>query len=61
MGIQQGVLQAKQEVFLQRMREFVSLTPAIVEQIEEMSKVNRLDALLEKVLRAQSLEEMGMV
>ena len=61
MGIQHGVLQAKQEVFLQWMREFVSLTPAIVEQIEELSEVNHLDALLEKVLTAQSLEEMGMV
>ena len=61
MGIQQSVLQAKQEVLLRQMCEFGSLPPAIVEPVEDMSGVNRLDALLEKVHTAQTLEVMGMV
>ena len=37
------------------------LPPAIAEEIEEMSEGNRLDALPEKVLTAQNLEEMGLL
>ena len=41
--------------------KFGPLPPAIVEQIEAIGAVNQLDALLEKVLTARNLQEMGMV
>jgi predicted transposase YdaD len=61
LGLQQGILQAKQEDLLRLLRaKFGSLPPAVVEQIEALGDVTRLDALLERVLTAHSLEEMNL-
>ncbi|MBI2875629.1 MAG: DUF4351 domain-containing protein [Candidatus Tectomicrobia bacterium] len=61
LGLQQGILQAKQEDILRLLRaKFGPLPPAIEEQIEALRDVNRLDALLEKILTVRSLEEMGI-
>jgi predicted transposase YdaD len=62
LGLQEGILQAKQEYILRLLRaKFGPLPPAVVEQIETLGDVTRLDALLEHVLTARSLEEMGLV
>ena len=62
LGLGKGILQSRQEVLLRLLRaKFGTLPPAIVEQIEALGDVSRLDALLEKVLTARSLEEMGLV
>ena len=55
------MLQSRREVLLRQMRaKFGSLPHAVVEQIEALEDVNRLDTLLEKVLTARSLAEMNI-
>jgi predicted transposase YdaD len=61
LGLQEGILQAKREDLLRLLRaKFGSIPPDMVEQIEALGDVNRLDALLEQVLTVRSLDEMGM-
>jgi hypothetical protein len=62
LGLQQGTLQSRRDVLLRQMRaKFGPLPPAIVEQVEAIGDVNQLDGLLEKVLTADNVEEMGLV
>jgi hypothetical protein len=62
LGLEQGILQSRRDVLLRQMRaKFGPLPPALVEQIEAIGDVTQLDALLEKVLTAGHVEEMGLV
>jgi predicted transposase YdaD len=61
-GLQQGILQAKREDLRRLLRaKFGPLPPAVIERIETLADVNQLDTLLEHLLTAGSLEEMGLV
>lgn len=61
LGLHQGIIQTKQEDVLRLLRaKFGTLPLTVVEKIEALRDVNRLDTLLEKVLTASSIEEMGI-
>ena len=58
-GIERGKTQAKQEVILKMIRlRFDSVPEAVTNQITQIRSHSRLDALVENVLTAQTLDEI---
>lgn len=60
-GIKQGETQAKQEVILKMIRlRFDSVPESVTSQITRIRSLSRLDALVENVLTAQTLDEIDL-
>ena len=60
-GIEQGETQAKQEVILKMIRlRFDSVPESVTSQITRIRSLPRLDALVENVLTAQTLDEIDL-
>ncbi len=60
-GIEQGGTQAKQEVILKMIRlRFDSVPEAVTNQITQIRSHSRLDALVENVMTAQTLDEIDL-
>ena len=58
-GIEQGETQAKQEALLKLIRfRFDSVPESVTNQIALMQSHSRLDSLFEKVLNAQTIDEI---
>ena len=58
-GIEQGETRAKQEVILKMIRlRFDSVPESVTSQITRIRSLSRLDALVENVLTAQTLDEI---
>ncbi len=57
----EGQLEARREMLLEQMTQrFGRLPAAVRRQVEEISSIQELRKLGRKVLRAKSLEEMGL-
>ena len=60
-GIEQGETQAKQEVILKMIRlRFDSVPEVVTNQITQIRSHSRLDALVENVMIAQTLDEIDL-
>ena len=60
-GIKQGETRAKQEVILKMIRlRFDSVPESVTSQITRIRSLSRLDALVENVLTAQTLDEIDL-
>ena len=60
-GIEQGETQAKQEVILKMIRlRFDSVPESVTNQITLIRSLSHLDSLFEKVLTAQTLDEIDL-
>ena len=60
-GIKQGETRAKQEVILKMIRlRFDSVPESVTSQITQIRSHSRLDALVESVLTAQTLDEIDL-
>ena len=60
-GIEQGETRAKQETLLKLMRfRFDSVPESVINQITLIQSLSRLDLLFEKVLTAQTLDEIDL-
>ena len=60
-GIEQGETRAKQEVILKMIRlRFDSVPESVTSQITRIRSLSRLDALVENVLTAQTLDEIDL-
>ncbi len=60
-GLREGQLQARREMLLEQMSQrFGQLPTSIRRQVEGISSTQELRKLGRKVLRAKSLEEMGL-
>ena len=58
-GIEQGETRAKQEALLKLMRfRFDSVPESVTSQIAQIQSLSRLDSLFERVLTAQTLDEI---
>ena len=60
-GIEQGETRAKQEAVLKLLRfRFDSVPESVTHQITRIQSLSRLDLLFEKVLTAQTLDEIDL-
>ena len=60
-GLQEGRLQARREMLLEQMAQRFGRLPTLVrQQVEAISSIQELRKLGRKVVRAKSLEEMGL-
>jgi len=60
-GIAKGVLSSKREILIQLLRvKFDAVLETTVQRIESISSTDELDRLLEKIIHANSLAEMGL-
>ena len=60
-GREWGVIEAKRDVLMMQLRtRFGALSPSIVQQIQSISEIDRLDTLLNRLLMANSLAEIGI-
>ncbi len=60
-GIEQGETRAKQEALLKLLRfRFDSVPESVTNQITLIQSLSRLDLLFEKVLTAQTLDEIDL-
>ena len=60
-GIEQGETQAKQEAILKLIRfRFDSVPESVTNQITSIQSLSRLDSLFEKVLTAQTIDEIDL-
>ena len=58
-GIEQGETRAKQEILLKLIRfQFESVPESVTNQITSIQSLSRLDSLFERVLTAQTLDEI---
>jgi hypothetical protein len=61
-GIAKGITQGKREMLLHQMRlKFGELPEPILTKVEAIATETELDALSERILTANSLEEMGLL
>jgi len=60
-GIEQGEIRAKQEALLKLIRfQFESVPESVINQITLIQSLSRLDSLFERVLTAQTLDEIDL-
>ena len=60
-GVAEGMLASKRETLIRQLQVKFDVVPeAIVQRIESISSTDELDRLLEKVIHANSIAEMGL-
>ena len=60
-GFKDGAIKGKRETLLRQLTaKFGSVSEEIKSRIEELESVDELDTYLERVLTAESVEEMGL-